>query len=208
MSKIRYMTVALLGAASLLLSGCAGGSAPEETDPVGSVPVGSDPVDTSMPAETTDPAPEAGEGDADGSASETTLPDGWEDLVTLAVNDLTIECENWCGSPEQDQFAAVNWSAITDQENLYKFRVYEGEGLELNVITEDHEHWPAWSDVISANPNGQFVEVIPIVMDVDRADCSGSDCVAAGEVNTTEGVRLLYEVSTGEAVYAGISGTD
>lgn len=206
MSKIRLLTVALIGTAALLLSGCAGGSSPTGTEPADTEPANSAPVDTSEPVETGDPAPEATGGDAQPPASDTALPDGWEDLVILAVNDLTIECEDWCVSPEQDQFAAADWDAVTDGETVYKFRVYEGEGLELNVITEGHEHWAAWSHLISGLPDGQFIEVMPIVMDVDRANCSG-DCVPVGEVHTTEGVRLLYEVSTGEAVYVGISGT-
>lgn len=204
MSKIRFLTVALIGTAALVLSGCAGDSSPTDTGPA--TPTDSAPVDTSAPVATGEPAPNETGGNAQPPASDGQLPDGWEDLVILAVNDLTIECEDWCVSPEQDQFAAADWDAVTDGETVYKFRVYEGEGLELNVITEDHEHWPAWSDIISEQPDGQFVEVMPIVMDVDRANCSG-DCAPAGEVNTTEGVRLLYEVSTGEAVYVGISGT-
>ncbi|MDJ1371421.1 hypothetical protein [Gulosibacter molinativorax] len=221
MATFRTLAIALLGAAALALSGCSGGTTPADTGPTDTAPaeappdtgpVGTGPSDIGAPDAST-PGDTSGDsssnGDTDGQppASNGELPAGYEDAVILAVNDLTITCEDWCVSPEQDQFAKADWSAVSEGESVYRFTVLEGETLDLTVITEDSEQWPAWSDVVSQNPAGQYVEVMPLNMDADHATCSGGTCEPAGERYTAEGVRLLYEVSSGEAVYAGITGT-
>ncbi|MGO1543352.1 MAG: hypothetical protein ACTHXA_03330 [Gulosibacter sp.] len=213
MNKIRTLSLALLGTAALVLTGCASDTEPattDETEPDTAITDAATVETTESAPDGAAPSEDAEEpeyGSPGGGEAEGELPDDWEDLVILEVNDLTIMCEDWCISPEQDQFAAADWDAMTDGESLYQFRVYEGEALDLEHVTPESDSWLAWEDVISELGDGQYIEVQPIVMDVDSAVCSGSECEAAGETNTTEGIRLLYDVTGGEAVYVGITGT-
>lgn len=211
--RTRLLPLSLLAAASLALAGCAGDAEPVESAPLTSdSDAAADTAPTQETADTGDTAAEDAAADASeepsGEPAPGDLPDDSEDLVTLAVNDLTIECENWCISPEQDQFEAADWDAVADGEAVYQFTVLEGQVLEFEHITPDSQSWPAWQDVIAGQPDGQFVEVQPIVMDASKAECGDAGCEASEEEQfRVEGVRLLYEVSTGEAVYAGITGT-